>query len=218
MMADVDPNANTGPDPNAQGGDNGDDNAKTTSGGEGGGGENGDKPVSRAEFDKVMERLKASDRRATQAEKDRDANKKIIDDAETAKLGDVQKAEKEKNDALALAASQAEELKSTKLENAFALTTGVNWHDPATAYAILQASYMDGVEIKDGKVEGMKAAIDKLVKEKPFLVNKDVVQPSPEATGSSHNGRKGSDAEQEKARAAELKRRMPGAFRHAVNQ
>jgi hypothetical protein len=195
--ANVDPNANTKPAEGGDGGDNGDD-----------------KPVSRAEFTKVMERMQAADRRATQAEKERDANKKIIDDAETAKLGEVAKAQKEKEDALALAASQTEELKKTKLENAFALTTGVNWHDPSTAYAILQASYMDGVEIRDGKVEGMKAAIEKLAKEKPFLVNKDVVTPAPEATGSNHNRRAGSDAEVEKAREAELKRRMPGAFRH----
>jgi hypothetical protein len=208
MADDVNANANVDANAGTKPADDGGANAGT-------GGED-EKPVSRAEFTKIMERMQAADRRATAAEKERDANKKIIDDAETAKLGEVAKANKERDDAKALAEAQAAELKNTKLENAFAMAGGVNWFDAATAYAVLQQSYMAGVEIKDGKVEGMKEAIEKMVKEKPFLVNKDVVQPAPEATGSNHNRRAGSDAEKEKAYEADLKKRMPGAFRHTA--
>lgn len=204
-MADIDPNAVT--DPNA----GVDPNPGAAGGGSGSEGD-GDKPVSRAELDKIMARMRAADQRATNAEKARDENKAALDKIETDKLGDVEKAKKEAADAVKLAESQANELKSTRMETAFVKVNDVKWHDVETAYEILLKDYAADIEYTDGKVSGMKEAVAKLAKAKPFLINTALVEPANGATGGTHNGRKG--ATDAAAATAEQKRRFPAAYRH----
>lgn len=210
----ADDNTGTGPD-NSGGADNDDDqNQDGTGDGGTGTGNSGDddKPVTREEFNKLFEKMRNADRRATAAEKEAKEKQKKLDEIETAKLGDVEKAKKEAADALAERDERVAELKKTRLETAFIKHAGVTWHDADTAYAILSTSYMSDVAIgDDGVVTGMADAVKKLVKDKPFLVNTGVAANG--ATGSSHNSRKGDTDEQKKARQAELTRRMPNAFR-----
>jgi hypothetical protein len=203
-------------DPNASGDEGNQDQNDNVNDGAGDGAASGDdKPVSREEFNKLFEKMRNADRRATAAEKAANEKQKALDAIETAKLGDVEKAKKEAADAAAERDRTAAELKKTRLESAFIkASNGISWHDIDTAYEALLKHYNDGVEIDDnGTVKGMTDAVKKLAKEKAFLVNVSGVQPAAGATGGSHNGRKGDDADVKAARQKELAARMPNAFR-----
>lgn len=135
------------------------------------------KTVSREEYEKILNRMKAADRAKTAAE----AKVKQYDD-------------KDKN-ALELATQRIEELeqnlkdkdavlKTQGLENAFYASNSVEWHNPSLALKELD---LDGVQNDDGSVDrkALKRAIENLAKAQPYLVKK-------EADGGKGNGRNGS--------------------------
>lgn len=151
-----------------------------------------DKPVSKADFDKLFARMQAADRRATTAE----AKVKEYDDKNKTELERAQeeaKVEREK------AATATEKVRSSAIRTAFLLDSSVTWHDPSDA---LRFADLSDVEVDDeGVVTNPKViagAIAKVAKDKPYLV-----KTTTEASGSGGNsGRKGDDKTPDKAKLA----------------
>lgn len=157
--------------------------------------------VTREEFERVMNRMKAADRRASAAE----ARVKEFEDAGKSEL---EKLQTERENAAKERDEARQALQSERIANAFLASNSVTWHDPEDALAMLRTKYMEGVEIsEDGKISGMKKAIEKMAKEKSYLVN--AVQSSA-STGDQMNGKRKGDAKDERAsKDDELKKRMP---------
>lgn len=140
--------------------------------------------VTRAEFERVMERMKAADRAKAAAE---EKAKKL----EREKMSDLERVKAEAQDAIKSRELLEQQLSEIRLENAFLSNNKYTWVDPSDALKLLDS---DGVEVKDGKVEGMNQAIEKLAKAKPHLLKKDDGdgEGSSAASGSASNGtRKG---------------------------
>lgn len=155
--------------------------------------------VSREEFNAVMNRMKAADKRATTAEN----RLKKIDDGN---LSEVEKAKKEAEEAKALAATATVELRNAKIYNAFLAETSFAWHDSGDSFALLGK---EGVDIDDsGTVTGMKDAVKALAKNKPHLVK---TTQTTEATGSEHNGRRKGETQSDADKSARA-RRFPAAY------
>lgn len=140
----------------------------------------GDVAELKAELERVRSRMKAADRRATEAER---KNKEFADKDKTElerAQSEAAEIKKQHDDAVAA-------LRNTRLENAFYRDNSVSWNDPGDAFALLD---MSNVEIDDdGKVHGMKEAIKSLASKKKYLVKAEN-DPSTEASGSSVNGRR----------------------------
>jgi hypothetical protein len=146
-----------------------------------------DDKVAKEDFDKLFARMQAADRAKTAAEQK-------LADIEKAKMGDLERAQAERDEALAQVAALAKVVENLRIENAFHLENKYTWHDPKDALGALD---MSGVEIgEDGKVSGLKSAIDDVAKRKPHFVKKDSGDPAPVASGDPANGqRKGNKAE-----------------------
>lgn len=164
-------------------------------------GDTGDK-VDRAELDKILARMKAADKRADEAQA---ALKKIED----AKKDDLTKA----TDELTEAKAEIENLQSTvrtlSLQNAFLTANKHKWHDADTALNLAEnQGYLEDAIDDEGKVDKVRLAkaLDRLAKEKPFLVDSgkgkedDPGEPSGEPAGTRSNNGKDSKAEREKLR------------------
>lgn len=134
--------------------------------GEGGTGTD-EKPVSRAEFDKLRNQLSQADKRRDEAEK----KLKEIDDS--------------KKDELTKATERAEELEKQveqgrgeiselRLQNAFLLAdSGITWHDSGDALALAERKgYLEGVVDEDGKVDtkALATKLKEMAKKHPYLV------------------------------------------------
>lgn len=174
----------------AAGGGNGgaDGEPNTPATGAGGAGDSGsgnggdDKPetVSKADFDRVKTHLAEADRKREEAEK----RLKEIDDKDKSELEKVTERTQELEKALQERDSVLAEL---RLENAFLTVNGVRWHDSKAALLLAQREgYLDGVADDKGKVDQgkLKAALDKLAKEKAYLVNKDDGAGAPPPSGT----------------------------------
>lgn len=158
------------------------------------------------EYERLMQRMKAADRRASSAE-----NK--VKEFEKAGQTELEKAQSEAQENLARAETAEKALQDERIANAFLSSNDVTWHDPADALQMLRSRYMDGVEIgEDGKVSGIKAAITKMAKEKKYLVNSGSGV-STSATDQMNGKRKGDNGDKEKAKDADLAKRMPALGR-----
>jgi hypothetical protein len=135
--------------------------------------------VSREEYEKALNRMKAADRAKTAAEAKakqyEDKDKNALELA-TQRIEELEKAVKEKDTVL----------RTQGLENAFFASNTIVWHNPQLALKELE---LDGVQNDDGEIDrpALKRAIEKLAKSQPFLVKKD----GEENTGK--NGRTGSN-------------------------
>jgi hypothetical protein len=161
----------------------------------------GDKPISREEFNKVLARMQAADKRASSAEdKLKQAERAKMDESERTKA-ELQDAKKE-NEAL------KDQLRQTKLENAWLAVDGVTWHDPDAAMSIADrkgvlAECMDA----DGKVDTKKlrSAVDKFAKEHQYLVKTDSTgngggAPPGDSVGSKHKSKDNGTPDEEAVR------------------
>jgi hypothetical protein len=182
--------------PNAQGGsqsgttDSGQSAAGTTgaqSGSEGGaqsgnstqqqsgqtqGAQSGADTVSRSEYEALQRRLQAADTNAAQVA----AKLKEFEDKDKSELT---KAQEQAAEALKNATAAQDELKSARIQNAFLSENTHTWHNPGAALKLLDLS--DVTIGDDGKVTGLKAAIEKLAKDHPYLIKTDA--------GSSGDGK-----------------------------
>jgi hypothetical protein len=158
------------------------------------------------EYEALQRRMQAADRTATEKQ-----NK--LDEIENASKGELERAK----DALAKAAAENAKLKesnkTTLMKAEFGLAGG-QWHNPTTAYNTLMADYSDLLSVDDdGKVLGMKAAVDKLTKEHAYLVKaaeekKDEKDEASAATGPVKNGKRKGD-EGDTAMDEALRKRLP---------
>lgn len=118
--------------------------------------------VSKSEFDALMARMKAADKRASAAEqKAKQYEDKDKSEAERATQR-VQELEAENT-------SMKSELKTARLQNAFLSSNDVVWHDSEVALA--HADLSEVID-EDGNVNksALKKALSDLAKAKPFLV------------------------------------------------
>ncbi len=87
---------------------------------------------------------------------------------EDAKLSDIEKATKERDEAVSRLTSLETQLKEQALRNAvFAEATKLGVIDPDAAFVLLPK---DALKYDDGKVSGVDKALADLVKAKPYLV------------------------------------------------
>src|SRR5688572_9400641 len=118
------------------------------------------------EYEALQRRMQAADRTATTAQ-----NK--LAEIENAKKDEVTRTKDDLTKALAENAKLKEENRKVTMRSEF-LGQSVSWHNPSTAYATLLAEYPDLVTVEeDGKVTGMKAAVEKLAKDHAYLVKKE---------------------------------------------
>lgn len=160
------------------------------------------------DYETLVARMKAADRRASAAEN-------RVKEFEKAGQTELERVTSEAKEAAERAERAEQALNAERVANAFLASNDVTWHNAGDALAMLRSSYMDGVEIgEDGRVTGMKEAIKRLAKEKAYLVRSD----SPVAsTSDGMNGRrKGDTGEKQKARDEELMKRMPVLGRRPV--
>ena len=200
------PDPDDGGEGDESGGDSG---AAGSGGGEGGEGDSGagtnNDTVSREEFDKVMARLSAADKRASALE----AEKKKAEDA---KKDDLQRATDQVKELEEQVSGLQDQIKTLRLGNAFLSVNTHAWHDPDTALDIASRNgYLDDVLKEDGEVDNkvLKKALDRLATEKEFLVKKDSGPPPPgEPSGEPAGGRSGNQNDKGAQKAA-LKKRFP---------
>jgi hypothetical protein len=145
----------TGGGSEGQGGEGG-----TGSGSDAGG--NGGETVSKSELDKVLERMKAADRRAAAAE----AKAKELEEKD---LSEQEKVAKRLPELEQQVNELSEENKGLKAKVAFLESSTHSWHDPEAALKLVDLSE---VYAEDGSIDkkALKKAMDDLAKDKAFLV------------------------------------------------
>jgi len=140
--------------------DNDDDTGKSDDG-------NGSDTVSRDDYEKLRNQLRAADKNKSAAEK-------RLKDIEDSKKDEFTKATERVKELEEANAKQASELSEMRLQNAFlTANTGITWHDPADALALAERQgYLAEVVDEGGKVDGSKltAKLKELAKAKPHLV------------------------------------------------
>jgi hypothetical protein len=167
-----------------------------------------DETVSKADHEKALARMRASDKRADEAT----ARLKKIEDAKKDDLTRAQDDLKDRDSKLEAANKVIADL---RLQNAFLSANKHAWHDPDTALAIAQSKeYLDGVVSDDGDVDkkALGKALDALAKDNSYLVkdasgavdDKDTPPSGEPAGGRQSKGKKADAAEQQR-----LKTRFP---------
>jgi hypothetical protein len=117
--------------------------------------------VSRSDYEALKARMQAADKRAS----DTAAELKKLQDKEKSEL---ELAKGEAETAKAELVKRDDVIKRLRLENAFLSSGKHEWQTPGDALALAD---MSGVTIDDdGKVSGLDAAMDKLAKDKPYLL------------------------------------------------
>lgn len=152
----------------------------------------GEKPVSRADFERLERHLAEADKKRQQAE---DELKKIND----AKKDDLTKAQERVAELEQANSAKDNEIAQLRLDNAFLRSNEIEWHDPKAAMLVAEREgYLEGV-VKDGKVDekALAGKLKELAKVKAYLVKTGTGQqqqtppPSGGAVGSGGKGGKG---------------------------
>lgn len=199
--------------------DDGDDDAGSDGGGDGddGGGDDGtdddgdsgekDSAALARQLADMEKRMKAADKRA-------DAAEKKIKEAEKAEQDELTRAKGELEEAQAELTKRDEEIKSLRLNNAFLTANKITWHDPDTALSLAASGgYLEGVTDDDGVVDkkALGSALDKLAKEKKYLVNAESKADDDEPDGPSGEpaGGRSKNAKDREARKKQLSSRFP---------
>jgi hypothetical protein len=157
------------PDDDDDDDDDTDDGDDTADGKDKDSGSDGDKDeaISKADYEAALRRMKAADKRADEAEKKVKAAEDADKDALTKATDLATELEKEN-------ATLQSEIRTLRLNNAFLTANTHAWHDPEVALDLAQAKgYIeDDIIDEEGKVDRkrLKGSLDRLAKEKPFLV------------------------------------------------
>lgn len=157
-----------------------DDDKKGTKDDDDAGGGDDDK-VSKADYDAVVRRMKAADKRASELE----AEKKKDEDA---KKDELQKAQDKVTELEQSVEDAQKTIKSLRLENAFLTANKHTWHNPDVAMKLAQdQGYIEDIIDEDGKVDktALSKALDRLAKEHEYLVKKPEKQDDDEPDGPS---------------------------------
>lgn len=192
-----------GTDPNAQsgagdGGQAGQPNDPTQ---QGDGAQSGDgtqtgqqsQAVSREDFERLQNQLRAADQKRTEAERK-------LTEAERAKLDETERTKLELNDAKKALEDIQRVNKELSLKLAFLSDNTYKWRDGEAA---LKLADLSGVEInEDGSVKGLKEALKKLADSKKYLLDEEEQQSQGQQQGKrppagapvgGNNGGAGSD-------------------------
>lgn len=124
--------------------------------------------VSKADLLRMEKRMKAADKRASDAE----ARLRKIDDADKSEL---QKAQDRVTEVETENTTLKDEVSGLRLQIAFLSANTVTWHKPSTALRLAQSEgYLEDVVDDDGNVDekAMKKALDRFARENEYLVNK----------------------------------------------
>lgn len=173
------------------------DGGGTGSEGQGGTGKEGDGKgddkggstgtVSREEFDRLMARMQAADRNKSEVEKK-------LREYEDKDKSDLEKAQRDLKEVTETVATKDAVIKTQAVKLAFMTSAAhITWHDPADALEFAMKELSD-LEVKeDGTVDAkaVKAAADKLAKDKPYLVKANTSGGSGGGTGGGSNGGNG---------------------------
>jgi hypothetical protein len=176
-----------------------------------------DGAVPQWKYDKMERRMKAADRRSTQAEAK-------VKDLETQLAGkvdpkDVDKATREENDKLKPQVTKlVEQNKNLMLQVAFLKANDIQWQDPEAALRLADLSDVD-IDEETGQVDAraLKAALKDLARNKKYLVKPkggdDEEKDDTKGTGGTPklNGRR--KGTKDTPDAAALKKRFPALNR-----
>lgn len=141
--------------------------------------------VSKADYDKLVERLRAADQRASKAETDfRSLRDKDLPELEKAKTTAAE--------ATARADAAEKALREERINNAFLSDNTYDWRNAATALKLLDRTKLD-ID-GDGHVTGMKDALAALAKSDDYLLKPkqgEPPEPTPPGTPPANNGGQG---------------------------
>lgn len=189
-------------------GDSGTGKKKDTGDDDGDSGSDDDKgdKVSRADLEAIEKRMKAADRRAEAAEK-------ALKEKTDAEKGELQKAQDDLKEVQTALEETQKVIMSLRLENAFLTANKHTWHEPETALNLAQsAGYLDDIVDEDGKVDkpALSKALDRLAKDKQYLVKKDKKEKDDEDKGPSGSpaGGRSDNAKDKDARKQALRGRF----------
>jgi hypothetical protein len=166
--------------------------------------------VSPEEYEKLKQRMQAADRRASEYEtKIREFEDR--DKTATQRLeGQIQNITEENK-------KLREDLKASRRDNAFLTTNGVTWHDASMALGNID---WDTVTDEQGEVNtsALKKEIERLAKEKPFLVKASTSGSSGGGNGKDKQGPSGhhpggSTGDKKTADRAALEKKYPALRR-----
>lgn len=138
-----------------------------------------------------------------QAETERDELKKRLEAIENKDTPELDVLKKETESQKVEIDVLKDSLREARLENAFFVDNTYQWHNPSRALKLLD---MTGIDIdSDGKVSGLKKALDDLAKSDPYLVKgKENDKKEPEGKGKTGEQPQTKPKAQEAA-AAQLK-------------
>lgn len=119
-------------------------------------------------LDKALERMRAADRAKSTAEATLAELQKQLREYEDKDKTELERAQRDAQEAQARAEAAEANLKKERVNNAFLLNNTVAWHNPQTALSLLDLS--DVTIGDDGSVKGIDKAIDALSKSDPYLV------------------------------------------------
>lgn len=144
----------------------------------------GDNPITPAAitpeaYAAIQARMQAADRRASALEAE---NKKFKD----AQLNETQRLEQRATEAEARAKELEESLAQERLNNAFLADKTYKWHNPEVALKLADTDLI--TKDDSGKVTGMKAALDKLAKEHPYLLDTSGGADGPDTSKGGRTG------------------------------
>lgn len=131
-------------------------------------------PVSREEFDAQTNRLRAADKRRSDAEKRAADLQKYKDEQERKGNTELQNVQKDLADVTKERDSLQDRFTTLARTNAFLTASAqlkIVWHDPADAQAAGGKALRDLEIDEDGNVEGIDAFVKDLAKRKKYLVN-----------------------------------------------
>jgi hypothetical protein len=126
--------------------------------------------VSREDFERIQNQLRAADQR-------RDAAEKEAQKLKDAQLSEGERQTKELNETKATNQQLQAQIKDLQIQNAFVTDNTHDWHD---ARAALKLADLSGVTIDEtGAVKGLKEALEAVAKSSPYLL-----KPKAETAGS----------------------------------
>lgn len=148
-------------------------------------------PVDRAEYERVLNQLRAADQNKAKAE----SELKQLRDKD---LPALEKAQRDLTEANARAEKAEAELQQTRIETAFLRDNKYKWKNPATA---LKLADLSGVTVDDdGKVHNLLPALEALAKSDAYLIEDadgaaEAEKPNKGSTGAPNAGGRTSGAD-----------------------
>jgi FtsZ-binding cell division protein ZapB len=127
--------------------------------------------LAQAKIDALDDEKNRHVRQRKKAEQRADELQAELDKVKNKDLPAVEKLTKERDELRVQRDDLEEKLKQARLENAFLSDNTYTWHNPSRALQVADLSDVDFDD--DGKVHGLKAALDELARSDPYLINTD---------------------------------------------